>query len=61
MWLVDSSACTSDQEQPVHTSSQVTIRSGIKRKRKCSDPCDSDSIKLTIIAIESLSFDSHWN
>ena len=36
------------------------IRSGIGRKRKISDPCDSDSVELTI-ATPSPFFDSHWN
>ena len=46
------------------TSSQMItsdgIRSRVRRKRKLSDPCDSDSIEFTI-AILSPNFDSHKN
>ena len=43
-----------------HVNGSDGIRSGVERKRKPSDPSDSDCVELTI-PIPSSFFDSHWN
>ena len=59
MQLIDCSACIYNSNHPVDTQSQMTESEvQISRKRKHSDPCDSDSVTEGMITILSPVFDS---